>query len=298
MLDSVFYLYPSLPAAESGENFGGCGTLFLVPFERAQQNHLYAVANRHVIDNGSLTFRLSTKDRGLLPVESDDRKWFRHPDGDDLAILLIDFPIAFNCTAIGFAPDKFVTKELIQKYDIGIGEEAFAVGRFVNHDGKQMHNPVVRFGNLAQMPYEPIKQDNGYLQESYLVEGRSVGGYSGAPVFIFIPPWAVRPNKNSSESAQHGPWLLGINWGHLINWQPVCDSIGRPMSNGMMVQQNSGMMGVVPAWKLVDMMAHPKMKAERAAREDLILGKGAPIAVSDSVPFAPRTDALAPSNPP
>ncbi len=297
-LQCVFYLYPSMASAEAGENFGGCGFLLLVPFERAKRNHLYAVTNKHILDRGSLTLRLSTDDRGLLPVESDDRKWFRHPDGDDLAILLVDFPVAFSCTAMNILETKSVTKELIQEHDIGVGEEAFSVGRFVNHDGKQMHSPVVRFGNISQMPGEPIKQDDGFMQESYLVEGRSVGGYSGAPVFMFIPPWAIRPNKNQVTSAQFGPWFLGVNWGHLVDWKPVCDSVGRPMQHGQQVQQNTGMMGVVPAWKLIEMINHPKMKAERAIEEDRILGKGPPIAVSDSVASVPHTGALAPSNHP
>jgi hypothetical protein len=285
MLESVFYLYPDLKAAEAGENFGGCGFLLLVPFERTKQNHLYAITNRHVIDDGALTFRISTTDHGLLPVDSDDRKWFRHPDGDDLAILLVDFPITFRCTAMTYEPDRFVTKELIQEYDVGIGEETFSVGRFVDHDGKQSHTPVVRFGNLAQMPGELIRQSNGHLQESYLVEGRSVGGYSGAPVFMFIPPWAVRPGRNQVESKQHGPWLLGINWGHLVKWQSVCDPSGRPVPNGTQVAQNTGMMAVVPAWKLIEILNHPKMQTERRAREDSILGRGASTAVSDSLSY-------------
>ena len=266
-LESVFYLYPSMASAEAGENFGGCGFLVLFPFERASQNHLYAITNRHVIERGSLTFRISTEDLGLLPVDSDERKWFFHPDGDDLAILLIDFPITFRCQAMNLASAVFVTRELIQEHDIGPGEEAFSVGRLVDHDGKQKHTPVVRFGNISQMPIEPIRQDDGHMQESYLVEGRSVGGYSGSPVFMYIPPWAARPNKNIVESKQYGPWFLGVNWGYMQKWQPVCDGVGRPLQSGMRVAQNTGMMGVVPAWKLNEMINHPKMRDERIKRE-------------------------------
>lgn len=278
-LEIVFYLYPSLQAAEAGERFGGCGFFMTVPFERAKQNHLYGITNRHVIDAGSLTLRITMKDNRTLPVDSDDRNWFRHPDGDDLAILLIDFSIQFKCTAMSIDSSKFVTKELIQEHNLGIGEEVFAVGRFVSHDGKQKNSPVVRFGNISQMPSEPIKQDNGHLQESYLVEGRSIGGYSGAPVFMCIPPWAVRPGKQQVESKQYGPWFLGTNWGYLSDWRPVCDATGRPVSSpGMQVAQNSGMMAVVPAWKLIEMINHPTAVAARRAREDHVLGKGPPTA--------------------
>ena len=200
-----------------------------------------------------------------------------------MAILLVDFPIQFNCIAINFVDTTCVTKELIQQHDIGVGEEAFSVGRLVDHDGKQKHTPVVRFGNIAEMPTEAIKQDDGHMQESYLVEGRSVGGYSGSPVFMFIPPWAIRLGKGVVESRQYGPWFLGVNWGHLVKWQPVCDAVGRPLSShGTQVAQNTGMMAVVPAWKLIEMFNHPEMQAERRMREVHLLGEGPPVSVSDS----------------
>ncbi len=94
-----------------------------------------------------------------------------------------------------------VTPKLIQDYDLGIGDDVYTVGRFVNHDGKQRNNPVVRFGNIAQMPIEPIKQDDGHLQDSYLVECKSVAGYSGSPVFAYVPPFAKRPKQGSAISS-------------------------------------------------------------------------------------------------
>lgn len=297
MLECVFCLYPSMAMAERGENYGGCGFLMSFPFERAKRNHLYAITNRHVVESGSIALRISTKTDGLLPVDSDERKWFHHPAGDDLSVLLVDFPITFQCTAINFEPERFVTNELIQQHDIGIGEETFSVGRLVDHDGKQRHSPVVRFGNIAQMPSEKIRQDNGFMQESYLIEGRSVGGYSGSPVFMFIPPWVVRPGEISVTSAHLGPWFLGVNWGHLVKWQPVCDAAGRPVSYGQQVAQNTGMMGVVPAWKLIEVINHPKMRDERVAEEERLLGKGPPLAVSDSASGGLHADASVPAIP-
>jgi hypothetical protein len=296
ILQSVFYLYPSFQAAEAGEHAGGCGFFALVPFERGVKNHLYMVTNRHVIDRGGLTARINTEPDKSAPFDTDDRNWFRHPDGDDLAILLVDFPLAFTCNGLELLkPGGVVTLDLIQMYDLGIGDDVYTVGRFVNHDGKQKNNPVVRFGNIAQMPIEPIKQDTGHLQESYLVECRSVAGYSGSPVFIYIPPFAVRPKKpNSVESRAYGPWFLGVNWGHLNEWKPVCDSSGRPIGNTpMKVALNSGMMGVVPAWKLLEMLKHPKIIERRKEEEKKLLGDGPPIASSDAAhvePSPPSSD--------
>jgi hypothetical protein len=283
ILECIFYLYPSQQAAELGESAGGCGFFLLVPFERAKRNHLIAVTNRHVINHGGCTLRINTKDGKCFPVDSNERDWFNHPAGDDVSILLVDFPIKFECMGIEYQKDQFITQGKIQEFDIGPGEDVFTVGRFVSHEGKQQNTPVVRFGNIAQMPIEPIKQDHGFLQESYLVEGRSVGGYSGSPVFMYIPSFAARPDKGKQVSSNfYGPWLLGVNWGHLNDWKPVCDKEGEPTGT-MKVPQNSGMMGVVPIWKLIEMIEDPEMVARRKKQEIKILGEGPPVSSSDHV---------------
>ena len=129
---------------------------------------------------------------------------------------------------------------------------------------------------------KPIRQDDGYLQESYLVECRSVSGYSGSPVLVEIPPWSRRPGKTQISSAGRGPWLLGVNWGHLNDWKPVCDKSGKPLAaTGMKVGLNSGMMGVVPAWKLSEMFFYEDVVAKRREAETHILGDGPPIASSN-----------------
>jgi hypothetical protein len=299
LLESVFYLYPSFQAAEAAEHAGGCGFFVLVPFERAPKNHLYMVTNRHVIDRGGLTARINIEANKSVPFDTDDRNWFRHPDGDDLAILLVDFPLQFTCKGFEMLkPGGAVTVDLIQMHDIGIGDDVFTIGRFVNHDGKQKNNPVVRFGNVAQMPIEPIKQDHGHLQESYLVECRSVSGYSGSPVFLYIPPFAVRPRTPKTvQSQSFGPWFLGVNWGHLNEWKPVCDSSGRPIGNPpMKVALNSGMMGVVPAWKLIEMLKHPKTLDKQRKAEKALLGDGPPIASSDAAESSPPANGANPKH--
>ena len=66
--------------------------------------------------------------------------------------------------------------------NIGIGDEAIAIGRFINHDGNQRNQPSVRFGAIAQMPKDKIRTDTGE-QDAFLVEIKSISGYSGSPVF-------------------------------------------------------------------------------------------------------------------
>jgi hypothetical protein len=163
------------------------------------------------------------------------------------------------------------------------------IGRFINHEGKQRNTPSVRFGHIAQMPHEPIKRDDGYLQESFLVEAKSIGGYSGSPVFTYINGLMPRPGSNVLSTNILGPWLLGIDWSHLNDWKPVCDASGVPMSSGLRVGSNTGMMGVVPAWKLEDIFQLPDVQAWfRAAEEAELRKRGAPVATPDAtVPSGP-----------
>jgi hypothetical protein len=280
----VFYLYPSQAAAEDGEQSGGCGFFVSVPVEGVQWRHIYAVTNKHVVDRGSCTFRVNMNAGKSVPIETDERAWFRHPDGDDLAILPFVPPAGASWGHILTEGKVFATPDVIQEYDIGPGDDAFTIGRFINHDGKDQNRPVVRFGNIAQMPGDPVVQDDGFPQESYLVEVRSLSGFSGAPVYVNIPPFAVRPKADGRVTSKtDGPWLLGVNWGHLNDWKPVCDARGRPIGkhpSDMQVGQNSGMMGVIPIWKLKEMLDHPKMVAQRKEREAKVF---APVANSDSV---------------
>ena len=283
-LESVFYLYPSEQSARNGEKAGGSGFFILIPFERegVKRNHLYMATNRHVIDGGALTARINDGPDSFVIFDTDDRAWFRHPDGHDLALILVDFSITFTCKGLSLGLNNDLRKT-IAEHDLGIGDEVFTVGRFVNHEGKQRNNPVVRFGNVAQMPLEPIRQDDGYMQESFLVECKSIAGYSGSPVFAFIKPFSPRPKTAQITSKAFGPWLLGVTWGHITEWKPVCDSKGRPLANpAQIVAMNSGMMGVVPAWRLMEMFNHQKTKQKRLDAETRIIGDGPPVSSSDA----------------
>lgn len=77
----------------------------------------------------------------------------------------------------------------IDAFRVGPGDDVFVVGRFINSQGKLRNIPSVRFGNIAQMPLKPIEQGRvfgEFQQESFLVEARSISGFSGSPVFLIL----------------------------------------------------------------------------------------------------------------
>lgn len=279
-LDCVVYLYPSEAAAEDGERMGGSGFLLgiHIPFESPPKAFLICVVtNRHIVDGGSMVVRINTHSgvHDIIPL--DHAKWFLHPDGDDIAICPIG--LHFNYHKFRFIIfNEFARREILEMFDIGPGDDVFVVGRFINREGKQKNTPTVRFGNIAQMPIEPIISD-GFHQESYLVEGRSIPGYSGSPVFVHFlpehpeleyPEWMPnRPpqSKRPKITFRVNPFFLGINFCHIFNKDKVMSGVTGKQVHDYYVESNTGMMGVIPAWKIWEVIDGDEMKAVRNAAE-------------------------------
>lgn len=110
------------------------------------------------------------------------------------------------------------------------------------------------------MPGEKIRLDDGSEQESFLVEAKSISGYSGSPVFVYIPPFDGFTGGRASVSMARGPWLLGVDHCHLFMKEPLRDAAGQVLGRSF-VRSNTGMMGVVPAWRLQEMFSLPDMRS-------------------------------------
>jgi hypothetical protein len=307
-LECVVYLYASEQDAMEGRKTGGSGFIVAVPLPRLPDFCVaYAVTNMHVIENGASTLRVNTKDGKLDVFDLDPRQWIYHPAGDDLAICKLPFEERADDYDHSFiSEDNFLTTFDMQDLNIGLGDETFEVGRFFNQEGRQKNLPSLRFGNIAQMPWEPIRQARGnkyFNQESFLVEARSQGGFSGSPVFVHTNPGWRRPPAKMTEY-DYEKWtkldepqtfLLGVCWGHINDWQPVRDATGEPISSGLKVRDNAGMMAVVPAWKITEMLHMPELVKARREEEDAEIKKRQqqplPPASTDSVEAPAPKDA-------
>lgn len=302
-LDSVVYLYPSVEDAEVGRAAGGTGFLINIPSEEHEgYGFAYCVTNSHVVREGegnSPVIRLNTKDGGTDIIELSNENWVHHQDGDDLAVcpMAMNDPDYFNYYEIPLR--LLATKELMERQRIGPGDEVFMVGRFVTHEGRQRNTPVVRFGNISMMPWEPIGHGRGYAVESFLVETRSLSGFSGSPVFVYITPYSARP-KGFPE-AEQGIWLLGVDWGHL----PVHESVKKKerekwvdVPEGWVVKSNSGQMAVAPAWKLQELIDQEELVVGRKEAEDELTRKkeSSPV-VLDMFPQNARRSGRSPQEP-
>lgn len=113
------------------------------------------------------------------------------------------------------------------------------------------------------MPSEPVlNPETGIKQHSFLVEMRSLPGYSGSPVFVYSPNVNVEVEVDAGydytdATAElepiHRIFLLGIDWCHIKTNEKVRDLLGLEQGS-LYVPQNTGMAGVVPAWKLGEIL--------------------------------------------
>jgi len=272
-LDCVIYLYPSVSEAEKGESVGGTGFLVGISSDAQKDTemcYVYAVTNSHVIREGkSPVIRLKSKDGGHQILDIPIDGWVHHPQGDDVAACFVS-PLPANIIRKWINKDMWATRELVERYDIGPGDDVCMVGRFVNHEGKQKNIPSIRFGNISMMPWEPfIHPTRGIRQESYMIECRLLPGYSGSPVFVYQSPLMLGISRKEKL-----PFLLlGLDWCHPSDTQRVCEKDGKtPTPAGWVVNSNSGMAGVVPAWKIEELLDEGTFKAKRDAEEDKIIG--------------------------
>jgi len=285
-LQCSVYFYCSEADAENGERSGGSGFLINVPVEGHEGwGSLYVVTNRHVLNGGGLVLRLNKTEGGTRVISTDREKWFDHPARYDVSVLSLD--LADEQLEYSSIPtSEFITPDIVEDYRIYPGDDTFLVGRLITPWGQQRNAPAVRFGNISMMadPDDPVRGYENVEQEAFLVECRSLSGFSGSPVFAsttrtyraddHIPKskHAPEPKPDGEKrgltvtmvatTGTFGPWLLGIDWGHLPLWKPVYERDEQTQTEHR-VEQNTGIACVLPAWHILDLLDEPDLVSER-----------------------------------
>jgi len=257
-------LYPSVDEAKRGATSldpgkGGTGFIVQVPIEDAPEPDLrarYIVTNSHVVGplGKSPVVRINTHAGGfdVLPLTADN--WIHHPDGDDVAVA----PAGLSGSVHKFGVLEWstwaLTKEELDDWKVGPGDHVFFLGRFRYQEGRARNLPTVRQGNIARMPLDEgvVNRRRGIEQESFIIEAHSLSGYSGSPVFLYIPPFDWRGDFTGPLDPRWHQGLLGIDWGHQPDLAPVFGPDKEtPWDDAQLwVPQNSGLMMVVPVWRI------------------------------------------------
>jgi len=239
-----------------------------VPVEGVEgRSFVYAVTAKHVVDgireravDDALHLRLNFPGGGVnyfwIPIDS----WVSHPTDSSVDAAVLPMAPPENLVDYLNLPMAMaVTADVIAAEEIGAGDEVALTGLFVNHHGEQRNQPIVRIGNTALMPEEPVQTDALGPIEAYLVESRSIGGLSGSPVFVNTG--GVRTIKGSNR--MWGPvfhWL-GLMHGH---WDVAVPDVDSMVEDALTRQNvNMGIGIVVPAVKILEVLDHPDLVEAR-----------------------------------
>jgi hypothetical protein len=217
----------------------GTGFLVSVPWERRDPTtgvppdrlFPYLVTARHVIasilvgsDDPIVHVRVNRLDGKWACIDTHASEWLFLDDessATDVAVMPWNLKGLETLRMTHIPRPMFGTNEMIASGRITLGGELFVPAMFAPHTRTSSNAPVVRKGTIAALPGEPLVTKLGQMK-AYIADIRSVGGMSGAPVFL---------------GNDDGYILVGLLHGH---WDDP---------------DNTGLSIVVPAeqiWRLLD----------------------------------------------
>lgn len=252
----------------------GTGFFVSVPTGRPDddKSFVYTATARHVIEGAqkhghdTVYLRVNAVAGGVSYTPAPIAAWKTRAeaDGPDDFALSAHVPPRPENSYFMVDLGMFVDDQKIADHDIGIGDEVFLPGLFVNHVGTSGNLPIMRQGSVAAMPVEPVATDLGDL-DAYLVEARSIGGLSGSPVFVNVGGLLRLPKhtmllSSLPDNSPQGPsfLFLGMMHGHFH-----VKNIDRGIHVLTEEKINMGIGIVLPASRLLDLVRDPIFAAAR-----------------------------------
>jgi hypothetical protein len=299
VISGVFYLYASRSDAEAGRNPGGTG--FIVRYDgtfnhMVSGHHFYGVTNWHVAcKKGFSVIRLNKKDGGTDPIELGPEDWHFLPGKHDVAVAPLSLDDEIHDVS-SISTRQFMERPIehaMHRHEIGVGDDVFMIGLFIDHNGLATNVPSARFGNISMLPSPKaiIEQPTGYEGQSYVVDMHSRTGFSGSPVYVYrtfgndlTSVWGDRfeeieiNNPQTDENfrtitARNGRIrthnlfrLLGIHYAQFPERWPWSEQEETAEASRDLaaktgyVEGMSGMTCVIPAWDIVEVLDMPALK--------------------------------------
>ena len=268
-------------------------TGFLASYEEEQFRFDHIITAEHVIvgicDSGEeLWCRANLTNGDTAEVKIPWDAWRFHPDdkcNTDIAVCPLTFDLTLpdgsaasldhNVVILNGERGMAATSDVIIDKQIGAGEEICIIGLFRSHYGRQRNIPIVRIGNIAALSNEPVLTYYKKFMKGYLVEARSIGGLSGSPVYVHIPPIRVFDGKISRATGREF-YLLGLMHGHFdvadLTHDVVIDDPRRGEGPSGI---HSGIGVVIPVDLILDVINHPELIAMRKESVARLVQEGA-----------------------
>jgi len=250
--------------------------------EVARDGHTYyLVTAKHVIENllskGVLDVTIRANDlHGKLTdphFTIGMADWTLAPDHDghyiDVAAAKFGVPDGWDITPVSLAWSAHPRR--IEHASIGLGDDLFHSGAFNKREGRTKIIPVVRRGTFAAWadedePITTVLYKGGPTVGvvAHLIETRSTGGVSGAPVFVHMagirtnPGYEAHPDLTRSHGSNEN-YLLGLVSGH---WDENFEE------SGLDQRINLGMGYVTPVDAILEVLEMDNFESERRAVRD------------------------------
>jgi len=265
--ECVVYLGLPVIAPDGREMMRPKGTAFFVavPSQEIEgTTYVYLVTAKHVaraVQDREFFVRVNDKDGRAVLIRSGGARWWFHATDEsaDVAVLAWAPPEFVEHKRI--PTGMFLTDETVRSRSIGTGDEVFITGLFVHLAGSQRNVPIVRMGNIAMMPDEPVPTEMGMI-DAYLIEARSIGGLSGSPAFV----------RETVPMGIGAFYLLGLMHGHWDIPPETRDDEMRTDVEDALGKVNMGIAVVVPAKKILEVLNQPRL-VEKRKQEDEELRK-------------------------
>jgi hypothetical protein len=287
---------------EVGDQFHAEGTGFLAALTSEEYDFRHVITAAHVVwperrrpgnrdtsPQGTIALRMNKKG-GLSRTFTTNRSDWIFPTSRSLDLCAYRFSeyannpendlvftwLNLSTIALINKDDHFEEYGIYRVFDrqLCLGDEVFLTGVFVSHIGSKRNIPIIRIGNVAAMPEEPIEFFSP-TRPAYLIETRSLGGLSGSPVFLHLYPERMRGDRVTMAWARPGtelrdgdeiivPYILiGMVLGTPGSSQYLKDF---PDSEMPIVDAdfNSGISVVLPVKQIIEFLHMPELLQERA----------------------------------
>ena len=241
----------------------------------SENNPGFLVTANHVIDgikirshDETVWLRINKSGGGSCFYPTSLKQWIQPDRRVDIALHSWQQPEGLDLDYHAWPLDNTAaTDERIEVEEIGIGDEVFTVGLFHSHSGRDENEPIVRVGNIAAFPKDPIHSEFGPMK-AILIEARSIRGLSGSPVFVHMGFTRWRGGRVVQSGTDRPFLFLGVMQGH---WNVTSESADHLAVAGERAEKlNTGIAVVVPAEVLVHQILDPLMVEVAAAKTKLL----------------------------
>ena len=278
------------------------GTGFVGFYLEGDHRFQVLVTAKHVIEDipgEDVHIRVNRLDGVAEVIATNKTDWLSHPDQRiDLMVCPTRLPTdQFDILHLDICGEKSLTKEVIARDEIGIGDQAYVAGLFVKRKGIVRNTPIMRAGIISAMPDEDIETTYG-SHPAYLIEMRSIDGLSGSPVFVTTSFMRLKDGEFALRDTMD-LFLAGVLLGHDEAYNPhdkveiISGGSGdKGERTTVPLPLNTGIGIVLPIWFVKEALEQDVMKKGRhgAIESHKMSGGFVPDSVAVSEP--PTTDEI------